>query len=267
MLSDIHANPGALAAVLRAADAAGAEEILCLGDVVGYYAEPDACAALLRERGARGILGNHDLAVLGWKDPGDFGALARQAVRWTRARLADETRRYLLSLPPHLLLPECLLIHGALHPRPNADLHLSTAARVRHSLRRLRDDGYGVPIGFFGHTHRAAIHELRGDAVLTHEGSVELRPGSHYLINPGSVGQPRDGDPRPSFAIFDTRAAEVRLHRVEHDHAPCLARAAAAGLLRPPPPEGPLERGRRRVARIFQRGLEVLERLERRGWP
>ena len=159
------------------------------------------------------------------------------------------------------------LIHGALHPRPNADLHLSTAARVRHSLLRLRDGGYGVPIGFFGHTHRAAIHELRGDAVLTHEGSVELRPGSHYLINPGSVGQPRDGDPRPSFALFDTRAAGVRLHRVAYDHAPCLARAAAAGLLRPPPPESPLERGRRRVARIFQRGLEVLERLERRGWP
>jgi diadenosine tetraphosphatase ApaH/serine/threonine PP2A family protein phosphatase len=130
-----------------------------------------------------------------------------------------------------------LLFHGALHPVPNADLHLSSAARVRRSIQALREGRWGVRLGFFGHTHRRAVHAWRGGAVTALEGeTVQLSAGSYHLVNPGSVGQPRDGDLRASYAIFDADTLVLAFRRVPYDRDACLAKAARQGLV--PDPAG-----------------------------
>jgi predicted phosphodiesterase len=254
ILSDVHANIEALEAVLEAARAEGADRVLCLGDVVGYHADPDACVARLREVSALCVAGNHDRAAVGVTGPTDFSDAGWRAILWTRARLAPESRSFLAALPLHAVVDgRLLLVHAAVHPAPNADLHLSNDARVSRSIQALYRGPWGVRLGFFGHTHRGAVHELRGGAQRTREGTmIALDPGSHYLINPGSVGQPRDGDPRASFLILDTDELGVRFHRVPFDGAACLAKAARAGLLDPPRPPSVLAKvaaGLRRVAR------------------
>lgn len=239
VLSDIHANIEALDAVLADARAAGAARLLCLGDVVGYNADPEACIDRLREAGALCISGNHDRATVGALDPAGFGAAARRAVRWTQAQLSPEGMCYLAGLPQLLLIDGLLLVHGALHPQPNDRLHLSTRARVRSSLRALQRGGYGERACFFGHTHRQVIYEARPGPLgarwprSLHRGGLRLRPGGgRYLINPGSVGQPRDGDPRAAYALYDSESGLLLLRRVPYDTEACRRKAARAGLVR-----------------------------------
>jgi predicted phosphodiesterase len=230
VLADVHANLEALDAVLAAARAEGADRIVCAGDLVGYHADPDACVAKLRAASAVCVAGNHDRVAAGLAEPVEFGAAARRAVLWTRGALAPETRAFLAALPIHRVVDgRFLLVHGALHPAPNADLHLSSHARVARSIQALRDGPW--TLAFFGHTHRAVAHEARAGAWRSHEGPmVELCAGARYLINPGSVGQPRDGDPRAAFALFDAEAGVVRFHRVPFDREACRDKTARAGL-------------------------------------
>ena len=234
ILSDVHANLEALTAVLEDARARGAERIVCAGDLVGYHADPEACVALLRARDAVCVAGNHDRVAAGLADPRDFGDLARRTAGWTRDHLGDESRAFLGSLPiARVVDARFLLVHGALHPRPNADLHLSSSARVRRSIEALEGGPHGVRLAFFGHTHRAAVHGRRASARAVEGGTVQLFVGEACLVNPGSVGQPRDGDPRAAYAIFDAEARAVSFVRVPFDRDACLAKAARAGLLAP----------------------------------
>lgn len=263
ILSDIHASVEALGAVLDDARAQGAERIVCLGDLVGYHAEPDACVAMIRARDPIVIAGNHDRVAVGLAEPTHFSAVARRAVLWTRRQLTAESRAYLRALPLLAVVDgHFLIVHGALHPAPNADLHLSRAGRVRLSIQALRDGPWGVHLCFFGHTHRGVIHEARAGAggrlavSVPAEGDMfQLGTGSYHLINPGSVGQPRDGDPRASYAILDTvpSAWRLELRRVPFDRDACLAKAARAGLLEPEAP-------RRSLPRRLGAGLAALAR-------
>src|SRR4029079_5540600 len=134
---------------------------------------------------------------------------------------------YLRGLPLALVIDGGFLaFHGALHPAPNADLHLEGAARVERSFEAMERGGYGVNVGFFGHTHRSVVWEMRDGRLSALEGSaITARPDARYLINPGSVGQPRDGDPRASFAIWDDGSRTARFHRVAYDVEGCLAKA------------------------------------------
>lgn len=240
IVSDVHASVEALSAVLDDARASGAAAIVCLGDIVGYHADPEACIALLRAHDAVAIAGNHDRVAAGLAEPHDFGEVARRAILWTRARLSPDSRAYLAALPlTRVVDGRFLLFHGALHPVPNVDLHLSRASRVRRSIQALADGPWGVRLAFFGHTHRAAIHEARGVVVsktarFIAEGETVISDGARYLVNPGSVGQPRDGDPRAAYAVFDARTGRIDFRRVPFDHAACFAKAAAAGLLAEP---------------------------------
>lgn len=239
ILSDIHASVEALRAVLDDARAQDAERLVCLGDLVGYHAEPDACVAMLRARDPVCIAGNHDRVAVGLAEPTHFSAVARRAVLWTRGQLSPESRAYLRALPLLAVVDgRFLIVHGALHPVPNADLHLSRASRVQRSLRALRDGPWGVRLGFFGHTHRGVVHEARPPATAVREapltgGTVGLTAGAYHLVNPGSVGQPRDGDPRAAYVIFDAEAWRLEVRRVPFDRDACLAKAARAGLLDP----------------------------------
>lgn len=247
ILSDVHANVEALATVLAAADRERADAIVVLGDLVGYHADPAACIDLLRARGAIAIAGNHDRAAVGLDPHARFPEAGRRAIAWTRATLDAERLDYLARLPiTRVVDRRFLMFHAALHPTPGVELHLGSPERVARSLEALRRGAFGVKIGFFGHTHRPIVHEQRGGAVRSlFATTVFLRPDAWYLVNPGSVGQPRDGDLRASFAIFDDEDASVRFHRVAFDRGACLAKAARAGLLAD---ETPWERGVHRVS-------------------
>jgi diadenosine tetraphosphatase ApaH/serine/threonine PP2A family protein phosphatase len=148
--------------------------------------------------------------------------------------LTTENRDYLATLPLSAVVGQAFLcVHGALHPEPNPILHLSNAARIELSFERLRSGAFGPRVCFFGHTHRAVAYAHDGRAIHTSTAAeIELHPAGSYLINPGSVGQPRDGDARASFALFDTAERTVHFHRVEFDARPSLERARRAGLLR-----------------------------------
>lgn len=232
VIGDVHANAEALAAVLDAISRDGVGRIVCLGDVVGYNTSPNEAVRMLRASGAVAISGNHDRAAVGDIDAATFGRTARRAIEWTRTRLTEESREYLASLPSTVLVDDaCFVVHGALHPEPNDALHLSTPARVTRSFEELATGRFGSNVCFFGHTHRPVIYEFRAKQVRTvHETDAVLEPGAHYLVNPGSVGQSRDGDWRAAYAIFDTELRRVALRRVGYDVARSERAARTEGL-------------------------------------
>lgn len=232
ILSDIHANLEALTAVLARIDDLRADRVVCLGDVVGYYTDANACVELLAAKGAQCVAGNHDRAAVGLTGTGEFNRTAARAIAWTAPRLTPASRSMLAGFPTARLVDGAFLaVHGALHPLPNEWFHMSTRRRVLQSFAVLARSRT-ARIGFFGHTHRPAVHRLRfGHLDSQKDSVVSIRAGARYLINPGSVGQPRDGDLRASFLMYDARAKIVTLHRVPYDRAACLRKAAAEGLL------------------------------------
>jgi predicted phosphodiesterase len=236
LVSDVHANLEALTAVLRELERRKVDRVLCLGDVVGYHANPNECAELLARSDALTIAGNHDRAAVGTIEPSDFGPTARRAIYWTRQVLLAEHAGRLRELDVFTWLDQRIcLVHAALHPTPNDKYHLTTPVRVAASFEKLHSGEIPARLCFFGHTHRAAVHHSNGHGIR--ELSLGPEPlhldldGGYYLVNPGSVGQPRERDRRAAFAIFDDRAFSLEVHRVAYDEERCLQKAAAAGLL------------------------------------
>jgi predicted phosphodiesterase len=235
LISDLHANIEAFEAVLARIDQLGVDRIYCLGDIVGYHADPERCIERLRERQIRSLAGNHDRAVAGLSKPLHFGSRARRAVGWTRERLSAESMQFLASLPvADRPCDGCFAVHGALHPEPNTELHLSTRQRVSASLTELASGRFGARLCFFGHTHRPVVHALSRGLVdsrdVDGELTIRLDPRAATLVNPGSVGQPRDGDARAAFALYDSDASVVSFHRVAYDWQSCHDKALRAGL-------------------------------------
>ncbi len=221
LLSDIHANLPALEAVLAEIAAAEVELTWCLGDVVGYGAQPDECAALVQERCSVCLVGNHDLAALDALDISTFSPAAAAAVRWTRERMSPTTRDFLAGLDPADESREVGLYHAS--PRdPIWEYVLwpdQAAECIRAQARR---------VSFIGHSHVAlffALAEATGETEVADDArgaqaaagtSLEIRRG-RWLINPGSVGQPRDGDPRAAWLELDTDAWHATFHRVPYE--------------------------------------------------
>jgi predicted phosphodiesterase len=211
VLSDIHSNLTALDAVLAAAGAVDA--IWHLGDVVGYGPDPDGVVRRLVEVGAVGVRGNHDAAAAGGSEIEWFNSDARRAMEWTRTVISAPTVAWLRDLPERLTVESCELVHGS--PREPIWEYVTSVPVARANLAVL-----GSPTGLNGHTHiPIAFVEDDGriDVVGPGHGSeLELR-GRHALLNPGSVGQPRDGDPEASYAIFDPGEGRISWHRVAYD--------------------------------------------------
>jgi predicted phosphodiesterase len=224
VLSDIHANLPALDAVLAAAGEVDA--IWQLGDVVGYGPEPDAVVGRLRDAGALGVRGNHDAAAIGGSEIEWFNPEARRAMEWTRTAISPETVAWLSELPQRATLTGCELVHGS--PREPTWEYITSVPVARANLALLRS-----PIGLHGHTHIPVAfvdHDGRVDVVGPgRESHLELR-GRRALLNPGSVGQPRDGDADASFMILDPEAGEVSWHRVAYDVEAVQKAMRAAGL-------------------------------------
>ena len=228
ILGDIHSNLSALEAVLACFEAEGVDAVISVGDVVGYGAAPRECIELVRSVGASVVKGNHDAACVGELDVRYFNNYAREAVRWTGSVLGREESRWLAALPYTADLEHCSVGHGTYH-RPELYDYIQSTTDADPSL-----DAMPLPVCFVGHTHvPVTLMRLKDDPLRTAytvDTDIDLSESHRALINVGSVGQPRDEDPRAAYAIFDTDAGQVRIHRVAYDIPREMRRIRDAGL-------------------------------------
>lgn len=239
VISDIHGNLEALEAVL-ADMPEGVERVYCLGDVIGYGASPNECCDIVREAGMPVISGNHDLAVtdlstdLAW-----FNPVAAAAVLWTREHLSEENADFLRSRPRMIQTRGALFVHGSIR---DPDEYIINSVSAQENLAILKSEYPGVPVCYFGHTHVKAVSPSpNGAATGSH--ALDLSANGPYLVNPGSVGQPRDGDTFASYVLADGSDGEpngangsdgprVVYRFVDYDIEKAQARIRAAGLPR-----------------------------------
>lgn len=229
VLGDIHGNIEALDAVLAALEARGVHRLLCVGDVVGYNADPDACIALLRARGAQVIAGNHDLIGTGQLGFERCSNKARYSLKRTRRRLSAESVAWLRSLPRNRLVEGTLaLVHGGVR---DVQLYMTTPSHIRRNAELLREDFPTARACFFGHSHEQRLYEVAGDEVkLLNGDSHHLSRGRIYFINAGSVDAQRKREHKlAEFGVFDSDAWTIGFHRVRYDAASTEAKAAVAG--------------------------------------
>jgi diadenosine tetraphosphatase ApaH/serine/threonine PP2A family protein phosphatase len=230
LLSDIHANLPALEAVLADAEGSGAETLWVLGDTVGYGADPNAVVARLRDAGAVAVLGNHDAAAIGRIGIDAFNPLAAAAARWTASQLAPDAAAWLSSLPDVREEHGVTLCHGSLREPLWEYLFTEGAARAHFERQR-------TPWSAVGHTHIPLLLVERAgqlDLLRPAPGArLELPAGHRVCVNPGSVGQPRDGDPRAAYALLDLAEGWFELRRVPYPVAEAQRRIRAAGLPEP----------------------------------
>jgi diadenosine tetraphosphatase ApaH/serine/threonine PP2A family protein phosphatase len=213
VLSDVHSNLHALEAVLAEVDEGAFDEIWCLGDVVGYGPRPNDCAAQIQERSAICLAGNHDLVVLGKIPIVAFAGEAAAAATWTRGVLEDAAREFLRSLEPRAVADEAELFHGSpIDPVWDYVLDEGTAERSF--------DATSAPLVLVGHSHVALELTDDGTGLLGHgiapAGTTLELDGPRRLLNPGSVGQPRDGDPRAAWLEIDKAAGRATFRRTEY---------------------------------------------------
>ncbi|GAC1302582.1 MAG: metallophosphoesterase family protein [Vulcanimicrobiaceae bacterium] len=211
LISDIHGNLESLAAVL--AEIGADERVLCLGDIVGYGPNPNECLALVRERAVATILGNHDVAAVDSHGLAFFNDAAREAIEWTQTVLDPAHVAWLDGLSYELRMPEYLLVHGA--PVDYFSYILDKAAAARAFAAT------DAPVIFVGHTHIADYYALAADGTIAHdfrqrEGELALEAGVRYIVNVGSVGQPRDLNRDASYVRYDADARTVAWHRVPY---------------------------------------------------
>ena len=229
VISDIHGNLEALEAVLEDVPD-GVEEIYCLGDVIGYGASPNECCESVRSYEMPVISGNHDLAVtdlstdLAW-----FNPVAAAAIEWTREQLTPDNAEFLRTRPRMLQSEETLFVHGSVR---DPDEYILNGAVARANLAVLTADYPNVQVCFFGHTHvKTVVPSPDGPSSGSHD-TLDLSSGGPYLVNPGSVGQPRDGDTFASYVLVENTQDETRIayRFVEYDVEKAQDKIRAAGL-------------------------------------
>jgi diadenosine tetraphosphatase ApaH/serine/threonine PP2A family protein phosphatase len=230
ILGDIHANPSALDAVLAALARDGVDRYVSVGDLVGYGADPSSVVDRVVELDALTVAGNHDLAALDRLSLDYFNPYAREAILWTRTAIEERHRSFLGSLP---LLREdgpITVAHGSID-RPELFDYIQTAVDARASLDKLR-----TRVGFVGHSHVPVAFlgkEGEGERLwYTFDAEISLRGYSRALVNVGSIGQPRDGDPRAAYAVYDVEADTVWIRRVPYAVEREAERILQAGLPR-----------------------------------
>ncbi|MGE3173318.1 MAG: metallophosphoesterase [Planctomycetota bacterium] len=228
ILGDVHGNMEALTAVVDAMRRDGVEEWVQVGDIVGYGPEPSACIDLIRDLRCAVCMGNHDAAVLGMLDTAYFNNFAKAAIQWTRSQLRPQDLDYLRALQLVVKKGDYTVVHGTLH-LPEQFGYVVSQVEARDSLRLQQ-----TFMCFVGHSHVPAVYLEREngqlDMVFQSEAEVSIDGYARVLMNVGSVGQPRDEDPRATYAIYDTAAKTASIRRVKYDIAGVQRKIRKAGL-------------------------------------
>ena len=220
ILSDIHANLPALEAVLEALEGLSPAALVCLGDLVGYHAEPAACIRLIRQRASVVIAGNHDYDTARQDHALGTGSVARQVQRWTREQLSAEELSYLAGLPSHHIEPGAYVAAHGCYLNTFYVSGYVTSTMLEANLRALEQNPLWPRLGLCGHTHAPLVGWLEAGRCEERRLTAPARwpsTAGAVLLNPGSVGQPRDGDPRASFAVVELEERTITIHRVPYD--------------------------------------------------
>lgn len=217
IISDIHSNLEALEKAMSIIEEKNVDEIICLGDVVGYGANPNECVEIVRSRCTTTVLGNHDAAALDPSLAHDFNAIARKAVVWTSQQLTKESTEFLESLPLTEQKENILFVHSS-PAMPEAWDYIIDSEDAVSAIRY-----FDEKICFIGHTHVPGIFSPRGRVK-----SIQI--GEQCIVNVGSIGQPRDGNPKLAFGIFDSTAWEYELIRSEYEIQKAAEKIYAAKL-------------------------------------
>lgn len=232
ILSDIHSNLEALTTVLADVDKQFVDQIVCLGDVIGYGANPNECCELLLERNPHIIKGNHEHAAINLQIAQYFNITAKEAAIWTYHTLKEKYKNVIHSLTDIKQVDnDFVMVHGALTHRND---YIFDEEHAEENLKLFKTQFPEVNICFYGHSH---MKEIWGPLKSTPTKDVppsklsfHLQKKDHYLINPGSVGQPRDGDPKASYLIFDTELMKVTYHLLKYDIEKTKNKILSAGL-------------------------------------
>lgn len=213
IFSDLHSNLESLQAFCQIIETIDHDKKVFLGDLVGYCADPNACVEWVRENADIILGGNHDYAVVGKTDLAYFNPYAYQACLWTRQELSQGSKDFLMTLPYEIEGDGVYWVHSS--PFEPDQWHYVSSREDG----KIHFDHFSAPLCFLGHSHRPVIIEKGpdGDIADYHSSSWDLKPECRYIINVGSLGQPRDGNPNPSFVVYDTVAATVEFHRYEYD--------------------------------------------------
>lgn len=225
ILGDIHSNIDALTVVLDDCRSQGVTDFLCTGDVVGYNACPRECLEIIRDLGCPVVMGNHDHYVSSVQNLEAFNPHAAAVIEWTREQLTDDEMAYLANLPFVKTTMGITLVHSTMDVPENFGYvfdHLQAEAHFTHQV---------TPLCFHGHTHCPMIYEKQLSAVYRIDAQdFRLPIGRKYFVNVGSVGQPRDGDPRAAYAIYEPKSRSLSFRRLDYDIAAAQERIRLAGL-------------------------------------
>lgn len=227
IVSDIHANLEALQTTLATLPRLKVDRIVCLGDLVGYGGNPEEVVSLLRPLLDGCVVGNHDAAASGLMDYSYYYEAAREVLDWTASQLSPDNRQWLKAQPYILMEEDVCFVHGE-PVRPEGFGYLYAQPEVDKLL-----DFYGMlrPVTFVGHSHLRRVYELStSEAISLPEENLTLRPDRKYIIAVGSVGQPRDYDPRVSFVIHDDATRRIEFYRVAYDIDSAANRILSVGL-------------------------------------
>jgi diadenosine tetraphosphatase ApaH/serine/threonine PP2A family protein phosphatase len=238
IISDIHSNLEALASVLADAQKRQPDSVICLGDFVGYGANPNECVQTIADLpNATAVLGNHDAAVIDLTQREMFNPVARAGILYSAANLQEENIDYLKGLPLIIDSHDDFIAAHASPYKPEAWVYVVEPLEAADAFHVMSH-----PLAFIGHTHFPAVHSDNGAVVpFAPEGHIKVNEGQKIVINVGSVGQPRDGDPRAAYVIYDGETKTVTIFRVEYDVDQAAAKILDAGL--PPMLADRLRRG------------------------
>ena len=226
LISDIHANLPALEAVIKEAKKVGFDAVYCAGDIVGYYPWPNEVTKWVEENVKECVMGNHDAIIAGIVPPDYFSSAAYEAIIWTLKELTEDNKRFISQLPFYRKFDGTFLVHDT----PLQPMSMYYILTPEDALEVFRQTDYQITI--FGHTHIPVLYAYNGKElrVVYDMDGFELKNGYRYLINPGSVGQPRDGIPLASFLIWDTENGKLIHRRVDFDKERVLKEVLKKGL-------------------------------------